>query len=125
MKRAFWIKGVTCWDTIKINTYCVLSVIWNALLMIVVVVFLCLLLWGMFYKLPREIIGSYRQSESAYRQKLAEEANVPKTEFAGKRFSKFTLEGHDYWIVEDGNYRSGFCHSESCPCRTNKVEAAQ
>ena len=47
-------------------------------------------------------------------------------QYKGRRdFHKVILEGHEYWYIENFKNNIGFCHSESCPCKTNKVEVVK
>ena len=75
-------------------------------------------LLGIFY-----ILGKKENAVSDKRK--AERDEYFKMEYAGKKFYKFNLEGHEYWCIENYDNHLEFCHSESCPCKTNKTEVVQ
>ena len=38
----------------------------------------------------------------------------------GEGIYKADIDGHEY-LLRDGAYRGGICHSASCPCHTNNI----
>ena len=66
------------------------------------------------------------EEESKRREQYKSEmAESFKMQYAGKEFYKFNMEGHEYWYVDSGMRGGGLCHSETCPCHTNKVEVVE
>ena len=121
MKSPFWImfcNKVWFWwkKTRKNIKYCLLD--WDAIRDFIVIPILLLLgLLGIFY-----VVG--KESNMVSDKRKDEQGESFKMEYAGKKFYKFNLEGHEYWSIENDN-QLGFCHSESCPCKTNKMEVLQ
>ena len=124
MKRPFWIKGSTTWDTIKINFNSVFSIISDTATTIVCILCFIGILYLVFYKIPKEVMNSSKEARAVSDKRKAELTECFKMEYAGKKFYKFKLEGHEYWYVSNFEHL-GFCHSESCPCKTNKTEVVQ
>lgn len=114
MKKSFWVKGTTPWDTFRINS----SLILNVLCVLGILYLLC-------YKTPKTIIAAGKEVSAVSDKRKAERAECFKMEYAGNKFYKFNLEGHEYWYVKEFENNAGFCHSESCHCMTNKVEVAK
>lgn len=123
MKRPFWVKGSTPWETFKINFRLVFSDD-NALSSLIV---LCLfgILYIFFYKIPTTVVDIGNKEKAVSAKLKAEQNECFNMEYAGKKFYKFNLEGHEYWYVEKFENNVGFCHSESCPCMTNKTDVAR
>lgn len=91
-----------------------------------------IVLYGGCYALPREFIKATREAREARREaqrtiaeRSEEQIMSLSRQYKGKDFHKVILEGHEYWYIENFKNNVGFCHSESCPCKTNKVEAVQ
>ena len=114
MRRPFWVKGTTPWDTFRINSYLVLRVLG-----------LFGILYLVFYKIPKAVIDNGKEVSAVSNKRKAEQNECFKMEYAGKKFYKFNLEGHEYWYVKEFENNVGFCHSESCPCMTNKTEVVR
>lgn len=125
MRRPFWVKGTTPWDTFKINFYLVRSIIADTTLIILCLLCFSGILYLFFYKIPKAIIDTNKEVSEVSAKRKAEQNECFKMEYAGKKFYKFNLEGHEYWYVKEFENNAGFCHSESCPCRTNKLEASR
>lgn len=89
-----------------------------------------IVLYGGCYALPREFIKATRETRREAQRTIAERREEQREplpiqyERVGK-FHKVILEGHEYWYSENFKNNVGFCHSESCPCKTNKVEVVQ
>ena len=122
MKRPFWIKGTTPWDTFRINFNLAFSIISDSAMKVIRVLCLFGILYIFFYKIPKEIIAVDMKACAIRAKQKAEQNECLKMEYAGKKFYKFNLEGHEYWYAKEFENNVGFCHSESCPCKTNKVE---
>ena len=78
---------------------------------------------GVFYIFGKEVgtVSDKRKAEQSEEQIMS----LP-IQYKGRRdFHKVILEGHEYWYIENFKNNIGFCHSESCPCKTNKVEVVQ
>lgn len=92
----------------------------------------CIILYGGCYVLPREFIRATREARREAQRTIVERKEEEKQrkplliqyEKVGK-FHKVILEGHEYWYSENFKNNVGFCHSESCPCKTNKMEVVQ
>ncbi len=89
----------------------------------------CIVLYGGCYVLPREFIKATSEARRDAQRTIAErkeEKRKPlQIQYEDRKFHKVILEGHEYWYAENFKNNVGFCHSESCPCKTNKVEVVQ
>ena len=88
-----------------------------------------IVLYGGCYAMPRELIKATREARREAQRTIAERREEQRkplpVQYEGRNFHKVILEGHEYWYVENFKNNVGFCHSESCPCKTNKVEVVQ
>lgn len=125
MRRPFWVKGTTPWDTFRINTYSFFSIISDTAMTFLGVLCFLGILYLVFYKIPKTVWAVDMKANAVSAKRKAEQNECFQMEYAGKKFYKFNLEGHEYWYVKEFENNVGFCHSESCPCMTNKVEAVQ
>ena len=124
MKRPFWVKGTTPWDTFRMNFNLVRSIIFDSAVTILFLLCFFGIFYVFFYKVPTIIVDAAKEVNAVSDKRKTEQDKCFMMEYAGKKFYKYTLEGHEYWCVENHN-QFGFCHSESCHCKTNKVEVMQ
>ena len=90
----------------------------------------CIILYGGCYVLPREFLKATSKARAEAQRTIAERREEQRKkplpiQYEVGKFHKVTLEGHEYWYAENFKNNVGFCHSESCPCKTNKVEVVQ
>ncbi len=91
----------------------------------------CIILYGGCYVLPREFIKTTSKARRDAQRTIAERKEEQRKkkplpiQCEEGKFYKVMLEGHEYWYAENFKNNVGFCHSESCPCKTNKVEVIQ
>lgn len=87
----------------------------------------CIVLYGGCYVLPREFIKATSKARMEARRTIAERREEKRKslpiQYEVGKFHKVILEGHEYWYAENFKNNVGFCHSESCPCKTNRLEA--
>lgn len=88
-----------------------------------------IVLYSGCYALPREFIKATRRAHMEAQRTIAERREEQRKplpiQYEVGKFYKVILEGHEYWYSENFKNNVGFCHSESCPCMTNKVEVGQ
>ncbi len=91
----------------------------------------CIILYGGCYVLPREFLKATSKARMEAQRTIAERKEEQRQrkslpiQYEVGKFHKVILEGHEYWYSENFKNNVGFCHSESCPCKTNKVEVVQ
>ncbi len=88
-----------------------------------------IILYGGCYAMSRELIKATREARKEAQMTIVERREEQRKplpiQYEGRNFHKVILEGHEYWYVENFKNNVGFCHSETCPCHTNKVEVVQ
>ena len=125
MKRLFWIKGTTPRDTLRIKFSLFFSVIVDIAMWILVILCAFGSSYVFFYRIPKKIMDAGKEVSAVSEKRKTEQDECFKMDYAGMKFYRYTLEGHEYWCVENFKNNVGFFHSESCPCKTNKVEVVQ
>lgn len=85
----------------------------------------CIILYGGCYVLPREFIKTTSKARRDAQRTIAERKEEQRKplpiQYEVGKFHKVILEGHEYWYAENFKNNVGFCHSESCPCKTKEV----
>lgn len=113
------------WNDIKLTVKYFLLTVWELIKILFIFAIVGAIIFGIF-SVCKLIIKDIEE-ESKERQQRQIEINESFTKsYAGKEFYKFNMDGHEYWYVDGGSMRGGgLCHSETCHCKTNKVEVVQ
>lgn len=109
------------WETTKETVAMVFSFISNCFLVTCAVLLVCAVLYACLYQAPKELIKSYKESQKVLVERKEEQRKPLPIHYEEGKFHKVILEGHEYWYAENFKNNVGFCHSESCPCKTNKT----
>ena len=129
MKRTFWIHTGSFWKTIGLNIGYIALTIWELFKLLFMVAVTAAIGFALVFgiiKIGKYVIKDIEEESTAREQRRIEEAESLKMHYAGREFYKFNMDGHAYWYVDGGSMRGGgLCHSETCPCHTNKVEVVQ